>query len=65
MAVSGTAESEQAETAGKGLKAGSLGLLGSVVMGIASTALAYSLAASLGYVVITANGNGIVGVKAR
>jgi hypothetical protein len=36
MAVSGTAE--QAEAAGKGLKAGSLGLLGSVVMGIASTA---------------------------
>ena len=33
-------------------------------MGIASTAPAYSLAASLGYVVITANGGGIVGVKA-
>jgi amino acid transporter len=51
-------------TAGKGLKAGSLGLLGSIVMGIASTAPAYSLAASLGYVVITENGDGIVGVKA-
>jgi amino acid transporter len=49
---------------GKGLKAGSLGLLGSIVMGIASTAPAYSLAASLGYVVITQNGDGIVGVKA-
>jgi amino acid transporter len=33
-------------------------------MGIASTAPAYSLAASLGYVVITENGDGIVGVKA-
>jgi amino acid transporter len=48
----------------KGLKGGSLGLLSSVVVGIASTAPAYSLAASLGYVVVTANGNGIVGVKA-
>jgi amino acid transporter len=48
----------------KGLKGGSLGLLASVVVGIASTAPAYSLAASLGYVVTTANGNGIVGVKA-
>ena len=48
----------------KGLKAGALGLLGSIVMGIASTAPAYSLAASLGYVVITENGDGIVGVKA-
>ncbi len=49
---------------GKGLKAGALGLLGSIVIGIASTAPAYSLAASLGYVVITENGDGIVGVKA-
>jgi amino acid transporter len=48
----------------KGLKGGSLGLLSSVVVGIASTAPAYSLAASLGYVVTTANGSGIVGVKA-
>jgi amino acid transporter len=46
------------------VNAGSLGLLGSDVMGIASTAPAYSLAASLGYVVITTNGTGIVGVKA-
>jgi hypothetical protein len=52
------------EAAGKGLKAGSLGLQGSVVRGIASTAPAYRLAASLGYVVLTANENGIVGVKA-
>ncbi len=52
---------------GKGLKGGALGLVGSIVMGIASTAPAYSLAASLGYVVIVANTEGpegIVGVKA-
>jgi amino acid transporter len=48
----------------KGLKKGALGLLGSIVMGVASTAPAYSLAASLGYVVIVANGDGIVGIKA-
>ncbi len=36
---------------GKGLKAGALGLVGSVIVGIASTAPAYSLAATLGYVV--------------
>ena len=59
-----TSETAEQESAGKGLKAGSLGLLGSIVMGIASTAPAYSLAASLGYVVITKNGDGIVGVKA-
>jgi amino acid transporter len=35
----------------KGLKSGALGLLGSVVVGMASTAPAYSLAASLGFVV--------------
>lgn len=48
----------------KGLKGGTLGLLSSVVVGVASTAPAYSLAASLGYVVLVANGDGIVGVKA-
>src|ERR1700680_2845656 len=36
----------------KGLKGGALGLLSSVVMGVASTAPAYSLAATLGFVVI-------------
>jgi len=55
---------ESVEQESKGLKAGALGLVGSIVMGIASTAPAYSLAASLGYVVIVANGHGIVGVKA-
>ncbi len=48
----------------KGLKAGALGLFSSVVVGMASTAPAYSLAASLGFVVATVNGDGIVGVKA-
>jgi amino acid transporter len=35
----------------KGLKSGALGLISSVVMGVASTAPAYSLAATLGFVV--------------
>ncbi len=48
----------------KGLKGGALGLLATVVIGVASTAPAYSLAASLGFVVATTNGDGIVGVKA-
>ncbi|MFI7587244.1 APC family permease [Spongisporangium articulatum] len=52
------------EAAGKGLKGGALGLLSSVVVGVASTAPAYSLAASLGFVVATTDGDGIVGVKA-
>ena len=40
-----------AAVAGKGLKPGALGLVGSVVVGMASTAPAYSLAATLGFVV--------------
>ena len=36
---------------GKGLKTGALGLVSSVVIGVASTAPAYSLAATLGFVV--------------
>jgi amino acid transporter len=52
------------EQASKGLKGGALGLISSIVVGVASTAPAYSLAASLGFVVATVNGNGIVGVKA-
>ena len=36
---------------GKGLKGGALGLLSSVVIGVASTAPAYSLAATLGFIV--------------
>jgi amino acid transporter len=48
----------------KGLKGGALGLVASIVVGMASTAPAYSLAASLGFVVATGTGSGIVGVKA-
>jgi amino acid transporter len=40
------------ELADKGLKPGALGLLSSVVIGLSSTAPAYSLAATLGFVVI-------------
>ena len=48
----------------KGLKGGAIGLVSSIVVGVASTAPAYSLAASLGYVVLVANGEGLVGIKA-
>jgi amino acid transporter len=47
----------------KGLKGGSLGLVGSVVVGMASTAPAYSLAASLGFIVAS-GGALLAGVKA-
>ncbi|BDZ48351.1 putative amino acid permease [Frondihabitans sucicola] len=46
----------------KGLKGGSLGLVSSVVVGVASTAPAYSLAASLGFIVV--GGATIAGVRA-
>jgi amino acid transporter len=46
------------ESADKGLKSGALGLVSSVVMGVASTAPAYSLAATLLFVVV------LVGFKA-
>jgi amino acid transporter len=42
----------------KGLKSGAIGLLSSIVLGVSSTAPAYALAATLGFVVIA------VGVKA-
>src|SRR3974390_2148711 len=42
----------------KGLKGGALGLLSSTVVGVASTAPAYSLAATLGFVVLS------IGVRA-
>jgi amino acid transporter len=41
---------EEHEAGGKGLKIGALGLVSSLVIGVASTAPAYSLAASLGLV---------------
>jgi amino acid transporter len=37
---------------GKGLKTGAIGLASSVVIGVASTAPAYSLAATLGYIIV-------------
>src|SRR5579863_907701 len=37
---------------GKGLKVGALGMMASLVIGVASTAPAYSLAASLGFVTL-------------
>lgn len=47
----------------KGLKGGALGLLSSVVVGMASTAPAYSLAASLG-LIVASGGALLAGVKA-
>jgi hypothetical protein len=47
----------------KGLKGGALGLVSSVVVGVASTAPAYSLAASLGLIVASV-GALLAGVKA-
>lgn len=61
--VSGSAPLGYPEATDKGLKGGSLGLLSSVVVGMASTAPAYSLAASLGFVVAT-SGALLAGVKA-
>ena len=49
-----TTEPELIDTSGpgeKGLRAGALGLLASVVIGVASTAPAYSVAATLGLVI--------------
>ena len=42
---------EGAHAGGKGLKSGALGELSNLVIGVASTAPAYSLAATLGFVV--------------
>src|SRR6202167_4444883 len=44
--------STDAARAEKGLKGGALGLMSSIVVGVASTAPAYSLAATLGFVVV-------------
>ncbi len=49
---------EKKDIGEKGLKGGALGLFSSVVVGVASTAPAYSLAATLGFVVIAINGLG-------
>ncbi|MEB0288626.1 MULTISPECIES: APC family permease [unclassified Cryobacterium] len=57
----GEKRSDQVDS--KGLKGGALGLLSSVVVGMASTAPAYSLAASLGFIVAS-GGALLAGVKA-
>jgi amino acid transporter len=51
------------ETESKGLKPGALGLVSSVVVGVASTAPAYSLAAALGFIVISGVGSHVVGFQ--
>jgi amino acid transporter len=50
--MTSTAAGHDDTIADKGLKSGALGLMSSVVVGLASTAPAYSLAATLGFVVI-------------
>ena len=50
--------------ADNGVKRAALGLVSTIGVGVASTAPAYSRAASLGFVVATSDGNGIIGVKA-
>jgi amino acid transporter len=51
VAESSTAPRPSSDVAEKGLKGGALGLISSVVIGVASTAPAYSLAATLGFIV--------------
>lgn len=51
-----TAADRDARGGDKGLKKGAIGLAGSVVVATASTAPAYSLAASLGFIVATGGG---------
>ena len=51
MTDTAEAQYSSGEVAEKGLKSGALGLVASVVIGVASTAPAYSLAATLGFIV--------------
>ena len=48
----GVAPRPDRDDGGKGLKTGAIGLVSSIVIGVASTAPAYSLAATLGLVVV-------------
>ncbi|MGW1893228.1 APC family permease [Streptomyces sp. NPDC002004] len=48
----GPVPTQTSEVGGKGLKRGALGLVSSVAIGLASTAPAYSLAATLGFIVL-------------
>jgi amino acid transporter len=54
---------DSAASDGKGLRPGALGLASSIVVGVASTAPAYSLAAALGFIVIS-GASTVVGVHA-
>ncbi|CAM5294810.1 APC family permease [Leifsonia shinshuensis] len=60
--MTSTNSSATDEAGRKGLKSGALGLVSGVVVGVASTAPAYSLAASLGFIVV--GGTLAAGVKA-
>ncbi|HEX4057816.1 MAG TPA: APC family permease [Galbitalea sp.] len=62
--MSSAVQSTKGVTESKGLKPGALGLVASVVVGVASTAPAYSLAAALGFIVVSGVGSQIVGVHA-
>jgi amino acid transporter len=62
--MSSAEQSSNGNTESKGLKPGALGLVSSVVVGVASTAPAYSLAAALGFIVISSLGKGVVGLQA-
>src|ERR1700682_6465036 len=63
IAVHPGSESSATTVESKGLKGGALGLLSSVVVGMASTAPAYSLAATLG-LIVASGGALLSGVKA-
>lgn len=52
MATNAASEIRTSDDGGKGLKTGAIGFFSSVVIGVASTAPAYSLAATLGPIVI-------------
>ncbi|MEY9953820.1 APC family permease [Leifsonia sp. EB34] len=60
--MTSTSSAPTDEAGNKGLKSGALGLVSGVVVGVASTAPAYSLAASLGFIVV--GGTLAAGVKA-
>jgi amino acid transporter len=51
MTAESVLDRPSADDGGKGLKTGAIGLASSIVIGVASTAPAYSLAATLGYIV--------------
>jgi amino acid transporter len=65
LSLLGMTQAENVDTTveSKGLKGGALGLVSSIVVGMASTAPAYSLAASLG-LIVASGGALLAGVKA-